>query len=317
MTQEIVQIEEKPEIEKPEVSSKEQKYTQKEILQKIEDGVKWVKSGEYIGDEARSNQWKKNKKYKKCIWPDSKKNDIAVNTIWANFHLQLPHLYFRNPRITAISKQPTFKRDDFGYPMKDENGNPVLVNNYLAGKKLSIKINYELKELGFKKIAKRCVADVLCPYGIGIAKVGFSKITQTEGTEKGDKYSYWISRVDPNNFCFDPFANDLEFARWTAERIQISIKDARDSGFNIPKGYVASIPEHEKDKLDKIGSDGLAYIWEFHDLENNVLYWVLDGQKDSQTLDEEWIKEPEINPYPFEGTSYADLVFDIDNDDVI
>lgn len=294
----------------------------KKILELIDSGEKWQKQGFYSGSDTRWKQWEKNNEYKRCIWKDfQNEDDVVYNSIFSNINTQRPTLYFKNPKITATAKHPFFKRDNVGNVLRDQNGRPILVDNYIAARIFSSKINYELKEMKFKKLLRKVLVDTLCPYGVGWIKAGFSNLTVSQKTERKSDFNYWLNRVDPRNIVYDPFGTDIDNIRWIAERILISRSDAPKYGIEIPTGYVSVIPDFMKSKEDAANHEkGLITIWEFTDNEENVVYWTLD--KDLKVIDSEkdygdFAKETSVNPYPFEGTAYIPLVFNEDNEDLI
>lgn len=294
--------------------------SQQTIKDNIEAAIKWQKSGHYKGDNTRWKQWEKNKQYLMCVW-DSEEGDVAVNSIYSNYHTARPILYFRNPGINVSPTKPNFQRDQStGQPMRDGRGMPILVDNYKASRVFGIKINYELKELNFKKWVKKCVGDVLNPYGIAWMKWGYDKISGAGADNNRTKSrKIWCRRVDPRNLVYDWMATDIDDCRFIAERLVLTRKEARDNGFKIPDDYICSLPDFLQDRAKKASAgkedDGLVVVWEYHDLEANVLYWQLETN--GKDADKDPPKAPEHEPYPFEGSSYVPLVFNEDNDDII
>jgi len=296
------------------------------IEEKILAGQRWVKQGHYTKKDARWEQWKKNQKYLRCIWDDDwAKNQFTtfnVNSIYSNFHTKKPTLYFKNPRINVVPTKPEFTRDLQGNPVLDENGNPVLVDNYNAAKLLAVKINYELKEIGFKEVLKSLIGDNLCPFGVGWIKWGFQTLTASGHSNQRDrKLSYWCQRVDPRNIVYDWMATSMDDCKWIAERLYLTRKQCEDLGFKIPEGYVCSLPEFMKDRHDSAanGTKGeasdLVVIWEYHDLMAGTIGWYLIADKTGGITSE--LKPPQESGYPFDGASYEPLVIDKDSDDII
>jgi hypothetical protein len=336
MMEEILQPEE-PIVTEVEEAPEEDSglLTQKKIYENIQNGVEWVKSGMSDTKGIRWDRWKKNKEYLNCQWKGSAKKDVTVNTIFSNYRVKLPNLYFKNPTITAKPSKPLFAMDSNGQKIVDEQGKPIMVDTYASAKLFSVKINNELKRLKFKKIIKKCIGDVLCPYGVCYAKVGFSKLNvgQNEDTPESSDYDVWVSRVDPRNLIFDPFAEDLDSARFVAERIKLTKKEAKAMGFKIPKKYSCSLPDFYKDKQSKnVDEDDLVLIWEYYDQQEKRIYWLLDnGDQNSnhasssktvydlsfEEKSDDWIKEPVENDAPFEGSCYSSFTFNDDNDDII
>lgn len=299
----------------------------RKIAEKIIAGEKWVKQGHYSKTDARWKQWERNAKYLRCIWDDSWANGVCdstfnVNTIYSHYHVKKPTLYFKNPKISAKPTKPDFTRDEFGNVVTDEKGRPVLVDNYKAAKLLSVKINYELREIGYKHTLKKTISDNLCPYGIGWRKWGYSTMTAAGHSNQRDtKVSFWCKRIDPRNIVYDPMATSMEDCRWIAERLILTRKECRDLGFNIPKDYVASLPDFlkERKKASKSGGDGsdddLVIVWEFHDLVENEIRWPLLEGKNGESSSE--VREAVSEPYPFEGSCYVPTILDPDGDDII
>lgn len=293
--------------------------TPKQIKENIEAAEKWLKSGHYKGGEVRWKQWEKNKKYLMCVWDEAEKDHVNVNSVFSNFNTVRPTLYFKNPKITAVPAKPEFKRDEFGEVLL-ENGRPLLVDNYKSAKLLSTKINYELKEIKFKKTLKKVLGDTLCPYGVGWIKWGYSTLTVAGHDNNRDrKVSFWGKRVDPRNLVYDWMATDIDDARFVAERIVLTRKAALDMGFTIPQDYTCELPDFLKDRAEKSKAgngkkeDDLIIIWEYHALPEQMIYWVLDKYLDGKFQP----KEPTEEPYPFDGSSYIPLVLNENNDDII
>lgn len=294
--------------------------TLKQISSSIQSAIKWQRKGPYQSDDARWKQWERNKKYLMCIWPDTTEDDVNVNTIRANYMTKRPTLYFKNPKITLTPSKPEFTRDDFGNIAPGPDGKPILVDNYIASKTGSLKLNYELKEIKFKRLMRKVTGDCLCPYGIGWAKVGYSRLTVGgHDNDRDTSYTYWIQRVDPRNIVYDWMATDMDNVRLMHERLIMTKQDAKEYGFKIPDDYVCELPDFIKDRSKSSkkeeSDEDLVVIWETEDPKNEKLYWTIGGEKDGSTVVE--AKPPVDNPYPFEGSAYVPLVLNDDNDDII
>lgn len=292
----------------------------KEIEERIKAGVRWQKQGFYRDTESRWKQWEKNQKYLRCIWPDSDQTDVVVNTIYGNYLTKRPTLYFKNPRINAIPTKPEFTRDAMGNVLRDQNGFPKLADNYKSARLFSIKLNYELREIGYKNTLKKVIGDNLCPYGIGWKKWGYSTLTAASHSNQRDTtVSYWCKRVDPRNMVYDWLSSSIEDCKWIAERVIMTKQQALNYGFQIPDNYVCSLPDFLKDRNNKAQQSedtrSLVIFWEYHDLELNQIRWFLIGDRDGGITQE--IREPTEDPYPFEGSCYVPLVLNPDNDDLI
>jgi hypothetical protein len=304
---------------------KKEKLTPAKMRANIEAGERWLKSGHYKGTDTRWAQWEKNKKYLMCVWDSDGDTDVNVNTIFSNYNTVRPSLYFKNPTITATPTQPEFKKtvlpDGTQVIEKNDLGHPILVDNYNAAKLLGIKINYELREINFKKTMKKVLGDCLCPYGVGWVKWGYSTNSVGGHSNQRDRsYSYWAKRVDPRDLVYDWMATDIEDATFTAERIVMTRKQAEKQGFKIPKGHISVLPDHLKYRAEQAreGKDesDLVVIWEYHDLEEDTLHWLLDFEKEGSAEPKE-IRESVHEPYPFEGSEYVPLVLNENNDDII
>lgn len=296
------------------------RLTPKQIAEEIESAEKWQKTGQYKLEGSRWGQWEKNKKYLMCVWPDSGENDVNVNTVWSNYHTEKPTLYFQNPKITGTPTKPKFTRDLGGNVVRNEQGRPQLIDNYMAARIASMKINYELREIKFKKLMRKVTGDCLCPYGIGWAKIGYSKISVSgHSNERDTDYTYWIKRVDPRNIVYSWRATDIDDCFLIAERLILTFDEAEEYGFDIPEGYVAKLPDflknRSKDSKSEKAGEKLFICWEVYDLKNDVLYWVLSNEK--ETAAAKFVKEPVDEPYPFDGSCYVPLVLNEDNDDII
>jgi hypothetical protein len=294
-------------------NEQEEELTQKKIYEDIENGIQWVDNGSYSGKGTRKDQWKKNKQYLQCVWPGKKKDDVAVNTIFSNYRTKKPTLYFKDPKVTANPIKPLMEMVD-GQQMLDENGQPIMVDTYTSAKIFSLKINNTLKKLKFKAIIKKCLGDCICPYGVGYVKVGYSP----EIINGVEEITPWIARVDPRNLVFDSFATDIDESRFTAERVMLTKKQAKDQGFVIPEGYTSTLPDFYKDRKNKGDDDtDLVIVWEYRDLESKRKYFVLDDNKKNDGSETSWVKEPENIEEPYEGSCYCVLAINEDNDDII
>lgn len=293
--------------------------TPKQIASQISSAIKWQKKGPYASDDARWKQWERNKKYLMCIWPNTTDDDVNVNTIRSNYMTKRPALYFKNPKITLVPTKPNFTRDQGGNVVTGEDGRPILLDNYVASKIASVKLNYELKEIKFKKLMRKVTGDCLCPYGIGWSKVGFSKLSVGgHNNDRDTSYSYWIQRVDPRNLVYDWMATDIDNVRFTHERLILTRQESEDHEFEIPKDYVCKLPDFlgDREKSAKAQDDNdLVIVWETHDHKNKVIYWTIGGDKEGSEA--KFAKDPIENPYPFEGSCYTPLVLSDDNDDII
>lgn len=306
--------------EEAKTKSTQAQLTPKQVQASIIAGEKWLRSGGYKGEESRWKQWEKNKKYLMCVWPDSEDGDVTVNSIFSNYNTSRPHLYFKNPKITVKASKPTFSRDEFGNVEMGENGQPILVDNYKAARLMQTKLNYELREIKFKKTLKKLLGDTLCPYGVGWAKVGYSVMTVGgSNNDRSTKVSIWVERVDPRNLVYHWLATDNDKNQFTAERLIMTRKEAEEYGFQLPDNYTCSLPDFLRDRADAASQgksdEDLVIAWEFHDHQRKMIYWTLCGQK-SGAFDE-WLKEPAADPYPFEGSCYVPLVLNENNDDII
>lgn len=308
-----------PDTQSKQIDSGEKSLSPQQIAKSIQSAIKWQKKGPYQADDARWKQWERNKKYLMCIWPGSTDDDVNVNTIRANYMTKRPTLYFRNPKIRVSPTKPNFTRDSLGNIALGPDGKPILIDNYIAARIASIKLNYELKEIKFKKLMKKVTGDCLCPYGIGWAKIGFSTLSVGgHNNDRDTRYTYWIQRVDPRNLVYDWMATDIDNVRFTHERLILTRQDAEDYGFKIPSDYVCKLPDFldDREKSAKAGSDNdLVIAWETHDNKNGKIYWTIGGDKESSAS--EFAKDPVDNPYPFEGSCYTPLVLSEDNDDII
>lgn len=293
----------------------------KQIAENVRASKKWLKKGPYQADDARWKQWERNKQYLMCIWPDSGPKDVNVNTIRANYQTVRPTLYFKNPKVTGVPTKPSFTRDDVGNKMIDpKTGHPIMADNYVAAKIASIKINYELKEMNFKNLMRKVTGDVLCPYGIGWAKIGFSTLTVGgHDNDRDTKYTYWIQRCDPRLVYPDWMATEIDNARYISEDIIMTRQEAEDYDFKIPPEYIASLPDFLKNrseaaKREKQNSD-IVIVNEYTDIKNGMVYWSLISDEKGDFAVQ--AKAPVEYPYPFEGSPYVPLVLNDDNDDIV
>jgi len=112
---------------------------------------------------------------------------------------------------------------------------------------------------------------------------------------------------------------DSESLGFLAERVVMKRSRAEKEGFKIPEDYSVTLPDFLKDRdescLESDKKSDLIIIWEYHDLEEDRIYWVL--QDDSTEFPTDYAREPVDQPNPFEGSPYVPLVFNEDNDDVI
>ena len=308
-----------PDTQSNQKDSGERSLNPQQIAESIKSAIKWQKKGPYQADDARWKQWERNKKYLMCIWPGSNEDDVNVNTIRANYMTKRPTLYFKNPKIKVSPTKPNFTRDVFGNISIGPDGKPILIDNYVAARIAAIKLNYELKEIKFKKLMKKVTGDCVCPYGIGWSKIGFSKLSVGgHNNDRDTRYTYWIQRVDPRNLVYDWMATDIDNVRFTHERLILTRQEAEDYGFEIPSDYICHLPDFlmDREKTVKANSDNdLVIVWESHDHKNDKIYWTIGGDKESASS--QFAKDPIDKPYPFEGSCYTPLVLSEDNDDII
>jgi hypothetical protein len=313
----------------PQVAQPEEKVEKtdakllKRIEQQIKAGIKWQEKGHYAGADARKEQWKRNAKMLRCIWDDSWTNSkfdaFNVNTIYSLYNTIRPTLYFKNPKISAVPSKPNFTRDMYGNVIKDESGKPKMSDNYKTGRLFSTKINYELREIGFKNALKRIVGDNLCPYGVGWIKWGWKDSSYGgHSNERDRKTSFWCARIDPRNVVYNYAATNIDDCKLIAERLILTREEAEEFGMEIPEGIVSSEPEFLKDRNSDVKkntdtSDELIIVWEVHDLKHKKLMWLL-LEADKSPVE---VKPTVDYPYPFDGPAIHPCVLDDDNDDII
>lgn len=301
--------------------SEKKLLTPKDIAENIDAGLKWLKTGPFGKQDGRWEQWKRNAKYLRCVWPDLSPSDIAVNSIFANQNTIRPTLYFKNPKISVTPAGPVFQKDELGNEILGPDGKPLLVDNAAAARLFGSKLNYELKEIKFKKTLKKVINDTIAPYGIGWAKVGYQVLTVGgRNLDRDTKVSYWVQRVDPRNLVYHWNCNDVDNNIFFAERLILTRSEAEnDYGFRIPKGYVAKLPDFMKDKAESANlsreDHSLVIAWEYYDLTTDAVYWTLDCQSPNSVYD--FPKDPDVETYPFEGACYVPLTFNEDNEDII
>ncbi len=300
--------------------SERKRLTSKEIAENIKAGDKWLRSGPFGSGDSRWDQWKRSAKYLRCKWPDLGPNDIAYNSIFANYNTVRPTLFFKNPKIVTKPTGPAFQRNAAGEVIYDKSNRPMLLDNYKAARLLGIKLNYELKEIGFKDTLRRVVADVIAPFGVGWLKVGYQVMTVGgHSSDRDTKVSYWVSRVDPRNLVYHWNTIDSKQCLFFAERLIMTRSQAEDYGFKIPKGYTSRLPDFLKERSENVVSgredDSMVIAWEYHDMTTRGIYWTLDVPSPDSA--KEFPREPEFDPYPYEGASYIPIVFNDDNEDLI
>ena len=323
-----------PEEEKPQPDPVEPARI-KEIKQNIRAGEAWLKSGNYKGKEYRAEMWKKNTAMLRCDWNDGTKlkqeETFNVNTPFANFHTVRPTMIFNSPYINVEAKKPEFERtvDETGQSVivKDEGGRPVIKSdNYVAARLMQVRINHEIQQIRLKDVIKRCVGHSIGHYGIGWAKIGYQGLTVSNfNNDRNNKTNYWLDWCDPRSIVFDWRAVEAKRLRWIAQEHCLPRKDVEAMGLRVPPNHCGKMPEWmmEKDKqangsesygTEKGSQNEMVTFWEYHDLDQNTIDWVLlDGPA------EEWffMTDTSENPYPFEGSCFKPLVLTEDDEDLI
>lgn len=306
----------------------------REIRQNISSGMAWLKNGNYQGKDFRWDFWKQNTAWLRCDWSEGlKKKDsetFVVNNPFSNHHTTGPTLYFHDPYINAEAKKPEFERDvGTGEIARDDTGRAVVKSdNYVAARLMQIRINHENKQIKLKDIIKRCASHARGHFGIGWAKIGYQRFTVSNfNNDRENKTNYWIDWCDPRSIVFDWRAVEAKKIRWIAQEIVMPRADVEALGLRISPNYVGKLPEWLSDR-DKQANDFSSYgssatkgpqgdlvvFWEYHDLVQNTIDWVLlDGPA------EDWffMTETSLNPYPFEGSCFKPLVLTADDDDLI
>lgn len=291
----------------------------KEILKNIDAAKKWIRNGFYEVEDARWNKWERDRKLLNCIWPDrDNADDIAVNKVFANVNTMRPILYFKNPRVVVTPKKPSFKRDAMGDQVLGDDGRPVLVDNYKAGKLFGLKLNHIIDEVGLKTVVKRSLVDSMCPYGVGWVKVGYSVDETVGGINNDDKeITYWVDRLDPRQVGYDPFTTDWKKCSFFYEEIVTSKVKAEEFGIKVPANYSCKLPKFLESRDDKKNSRNseMVVFYEYHCHDTNKVYWVWPDGEGSKAG--EFAKEPVDKTHVFEGPDYVPLVLNPNNEDVI
>lgn len=309
-----------------------------EIRENIKAGLAWVKQGNYTKKDERWENWKRWKAMIDCRW-DAKevvekhgKMNFPVNNPFANFHTVKPGLYFKNPKIQCVAKRPVFYRTDAtpenpkGDIAKDDQGRPqIRSSNYMAAKKMELRINQLCDQVNLSNVVKRCVSDCLAPYGIGWAKVGYQKLSVAEFDNSNDtKVTYWVERIDPRRVVFDWMATEPSKMRYVATQYCLPRKEVEEAGFKLPKNYQGSLPEWYQDRAENSNetskghsrgcTEEMVVFWEYEDLVQKTIDWVIIDAPGDEYF---YMKDTSVEPYPFKGGSLRCLVLTEDGDDII
>src|SRR3990167_7738217 len=199
-------------------------------------------------------------------------------------------------------------------------------------------LNYNVREEGLKAELRKSLLDAFIAFGV--IKNHYTPYhsenprrgrtirgtTQTEPDLLLSKEEFSFSRRDPMNIRFDPNADSLETIKWVAERIEMTLDEAKDNPLfkntEDLKAFDIRIEEKESENRRKKGENvvvmtggnsslaGLAlndykeeivYVWEIYDLEENKIVCIAEG----------YDKALRDDPMPegIEGHSYAFLYF--------
>lgn len=242
---------------------------------------------------------------------------VPMNFVASVVDSLVPAVYTRNPKVIVSPKVP-------------DRGN-VAVNqkNARFAKMFQGMMNQTIKEIKFKKTAKRAIKDGTLT-SRGIVKLGFSGQL---GKRQGRKYLFfgpkkepagvpldenmndtyvkkqrvWAERISPFRFYYDPEAQDLEHAAWCVQEVSVPIhrvvnnpvynqrvrRDLKPSG-TVQKSFTEGLWEHiSKDSRTEDFPEDVqrVILWEIWDRESKKIRVLAKGNQDLGFLrDDPWEK---------------------------
>lgn len=174
------------------------KESAKSWREKIEEALRYR---EEFGD---SGEWETFRAYCRGDFPSYSKSTsigglLPLNLTYAMSQTLIAHLYFRNPGVSAIPRNP---------------------RNFIAAKVVEQLLNYLIQELAIKPTMRTAILDAY-QCGRGILKVGYSSEYSAEPKEEDLEWDArvktgfpWVKRVDPYNFLVPFGTRILDECEW-------------------------------------------------------------------------------------------------------
>lgn len=190
---------------------------------------------------------------------------ITVNMIFPMVRNQVPHYYFRDPKI-------------FVKPRNEESEIPAVLSEQI--------VNYYWKEIDAKKQMRFNLYDVLL-FGYAVAEIGHRFETDVLKGKDGDRIAYheyiktdqpYIQRVSPARFLFDIRAemDPIVNSEWVGKEFFRGIQDVKkDPKYQNTKDLEANLKQDDP-QYGKYGEEVLKLI-EIHDRKHNRLLVYADG----------------------------------------
>jgi len=254
---------------------------------------------------------------------------ITLNMIYSSLEAILPSMYSVDPYF-YVKLKSSFSADKTAIPMME-----------LKAKVRQAFLNYLKGELRLKQKCRLSIKDAFFQYGV--AKVHFTadlveneKAGQPITGEDGRPMlnddntpmlesdilpaneAYKISRIHPSDFLVDEDAGaDNDDVSWKAQRIKMSLEDAKDDlrfSAVVRKNLKATEVKDESDKEREARKKGTVSLdttnkapdtivmWELYDLRNEQWLIVAEGNR-------EFLLAPDAIPEDIDGDPFVDLRF--------
>jgi len=195
-------------------------------------------------------------------------------------------------------------------------------------------LNYTVRE---KAVKRECAKALLDAYvAFGVVKTFYTPY-HIENPKKGRVIdgamepdvlliaeSFNVSRRNPSDIRFDPYADSLENIKWVAERIEFTVEEVKNNKLfkntEDIKAYEARVEEKEEERKRKQGDmtstpmtggnssisatslrgdrEKIIQVWEIYDIENGRLICIAEGH-DKELRDDPMPDGIEDHPYVF------------------
>lgn len=230
---------------------------------------------DYQKDNLRVEKWKMYLDWQKGKFYEGKEEfgQYQVNIIEGTVDILLPNLHFRRPYLYA---NPTQEKVYIQYP----DGSMEEKDNYETSKLMEKVMNHVIKEIGVEQEVRWAVQDAVCPYGIGVVKVGYSALTSEGQMRK--KENPWVKRVSPMDFFTDPFCTDPSInGIYTIHRSIVPYENVKKNELFRKVKLTPRLPDYIKDKITGYDPEvEMIELFEYHDLDSDKIYiFTIDGDK--------------------------------------
>lgn len=150
-------------------------------------------------------------------------------------------------------------------------------------------------------------------------------VTETYPDNKLIAEDFIVSRRNPSDILLDPYADSLENIEWVAERIQMTVKEAKDNKLFKNTDNLKSFDTRLEDRRDEderkkpnqtatpmtggnsshAGLTGrpdseeeIVYVWEIYDIKENKIITIIEGH-DEVVRDDDTPEGIKKHPYAF------------------